>query len=116
MSNAKRSSAVRFFCLTFAILLISSIFIWGFQTGWGQIKIDRLMLSGDNGEAVSTLIYVPKTATNENPAPVVVINHGRSNHGHSNDTWSMELARRGYVVLSPDLAGGGESAATSREN
>ncbi|MCC8061249.1 MAG: alpha/beta hydrolase [Clostridiales bacterium] len=116
MSNAKRSSAVRFFCLTFVILLISSVFIWGFQTGWGQIKIDRLMLSGDNGEAVSTLIYVPKTATNENPAPVVVINHGRSNHGHSNDTWSMELARRGYVVLSPDLAGGGESAATSREN
>lgn len=73
------------------------------------MKISRLYLTGTDGTSISTLIYVPENASDENPAPVAVIYHGRSNHAHSNDTWSMELARRGYVVLSPDLQGGGES-------
>lgn len=105
-----KKQAVRFFCLTLAILLISSIFIWGFQTSWGDVEIRRLQLMGENGTKISTLVYIPETASAENPAPCAVIYHGRSNQGHSNDTWSMELARRGYVVLSPDLTGGGESA------
>jgi hypothetical protein len=68
---------------------------------------------GSDGAKISTLIYIPQNATKETPAPGVVIYHGRSNQGHSNDTWSMELARRGMVVLSPDLSGGGESDVTN---
>lgn len=30
-----KKTAVRFFRRTLAVLLISSIFIWGFQTSWG---------------------------------------------------------------------------------
>ena len=101
--------AVRFFAVTMAILLACSIMIWGFQTAWGQVKISRIYINSQDGTSVSSLIYVPKNATDETPAPVAVIFHGRSNHAHSNDTWSMELARRGFVVLSPDLQGGGES-------
>lgn len=107
---AAKRQAVRFFCVTMAVLLVSSIFIWGFQTAWGQVEIRRLQLVGENGTKISTLVYIPKTASVERPAPCAVIYHGRSNQGHSNDTWSMELARRGYVVLSPDLTGGGESS------
>lgn len=107
--NGKKKSAVRFFSICMAVLVVSSIFIWGFQTSWGDVSIQRLRLTSDNGTVVSTLAYIPKTAANDNPAPVAVIMHGRSNQAHSNDTWSMELARRGYVVLSPDLQGGGES-------
>lgn len=88
---------------------MSAVFMRTFQKSWGDVKISRLYLAGSDGTSVSTLIYVPKSAADETPAPVAVIFHGRSNHAHSNDTWSMELARRGYVVLSPDLQGGGES-------
>lgn len=111
-ATSRRGSqhAARFLVLSLAVLLISSIFIWGFQTAWGSVNIRRLQLAGENGTKISTLLYLPKTATKDTPAPCVVIYHGRSNQGHSNDTWSMELARRGYVVLSPDLTGGGESA------
>lgn len=108
--SSKSQSGVRFLALSLAILLIASIFIWGFQTDWGRVEIRRLQLVGENGTKISTLLYLPENATAEQPAPCVVIYHGRSNQGHSNDTWSMELARRGYVVLSPDLTGGGESA------
>ena len=105
----KNNHAVRFFALSLAILLVCTVFIWGFQSNWGQVSIQRLYLTGQDGSTISTLIYIPDNATDETPAPVAVIMHGRSNHAHSNDTWSMELARRGYVVLSPDLQGGGES-------
>lgn len=113
-TNARRKGAVRFFAISLAILIISSFFIWGFQTSWGQVRIERLTIMGSGGAKISTLIYIPKNATKESPAPGVVIYHGRSNQAHSNDTWSMELARRGMVVLSPDLSGGGESDVTDR--
>ena len=109
MEKKNKKGALRFFCLTLAVVLLSSIFIWGFQTNWGQVEIKRQTMTNADGTALSTLIYIPETATVENPAPCAIIYHGRSNQGHSNDTWCMELARRGYVVLSPDLSGGGES-------
>lgn len=105
----KKNKAVSFFAVCMAILVVCSVLIWGFQSGWGNVKIKRLNLTSQDGTTVSSLIYIPKNATNDTPAPLAVIYHGRSNHAHSNDTWSMELARRGYVVLSPDLQGGGES-------
>lgn len=110
----RSKGSVRFFAVTLIILMISSMFIWGFQTSWGDIRIERLTIMGTDGSKISTLIYIPENATAETPAPGVVIYHGRSNQGHSNDTWSMELARRGMVVLSPDLSGGGESDVTNR--
>lgn len=101
--------AVRFFVITMIVLLVSSICVWGFQTSWGKVHIERIYINSQDGTSVSSLIYIPENATDENPAPVAVIYHGRSNQAHSNDTWSMEMARRGFVVLSPDLQGGGES-------
>ena len=105
----KKNHALRFFSICLAVLAACTICIWGFQTDWGKVSIKRLNLTSQDGTAVSTLLYLPENATNETPAPLAIIYHGRSNHAHSNDTWSMELARRGYVVLSPDLQGGGES-------
>lgn len=111
----EKKGAVRFFCICLAVLIVSSFFIWGFQSRWGDVTIKRMSITADNGTDLSTLVYLPENATNETPAPVVMMFHGRSNQGHSNDTWSMELARRGYVVFSPDLSGGGESTVTDRE-
>ena len=107
--KSEKKSAVRFFVVTMVILMLSSICIWGFQTSWGKVEIRRQTLTAFDGTKLSTLLFIPENATAETPAPLAVIFHGRSNQGHSNDTWSMELARRGYVVLSPDLTGGGES-------
>ena len=113
-TNLRSKNSIRFFAIALVILIISSIFIWGFQTSWGQVSIKRITIMGSDGTEISTLIYVPENATAETPAPGVVIYHGRSNQSHSNDTWCMELARRGMVVISPDLSGGGESDVTNR--
>lgn len=106
--------ALHFLGITFGILVVCTFFIWGFQTDWGKVRIERQSITAADGSTVSTLVYFPSSATAENKAPAIAINHGRSNQAHSNDTWSMELARRGYVVLSPDLFGGGESTTGDR--
>ena len=106
---------ILFFLISIAALLLFTILIWGFQSDWGSVKIKRISILGNDGSKISAIAYIPKTATNAIPAPAAVIFHGRSNQGHSNDTWSMELARRGYVVISPDLSGGGESDVNNRE-
>ncbi len=103
------NKAIRFITICMAIILVCTIAIWGLQTDFGKVKIKRIAITGTNGTDISSLIYIPSNATDETPAPLAVIFHGRSNHSHSNDTWSMELARRGFVVISPDLQGGGES-------
>ena len=113
---SEKGRAVRFFLCTMLVLIFCSVIIWGFQSDWGKVKIKRINIDGPNGTQISSLVYIPQNATADTPAPVAVIYHGRSNHAHSNDTWSMELARRGYVVLSPDLQGGGESDVTVDRN
>ena len=44
----EKKKAVRFFCICMAVLLFSSIMIWGFQSAWGRVEIRRLDLAGED--------------------------------------------------------------------
>lgn len=99
----------RFLALTLAVLLAATVLLWGVSSSWGSVTIKRYTLVTDDGKEVSGVLYIPKTATAENPAPCVINMHGRANTAHVCDTWALEEARRGYVVLSLDLFGCGES-------
>lgn len=55
-------------------------------------------------------LFVPSTATAENPAPAIVACHGGTNVLELQMPFYVELARRGYVVISMDMAGHGESS------
>ena len=54
-------------------------------------------------------LFVPKTATADNPAPAIVCAHGGTNVLELQMPFYIELTRRGYVVASIDMAGHGES-------
>ena len=102
----KRISALAISLVTFLLL---SILMWGIGTSWGYVKVTRIRIVADDGLTYSAIMYVPRSATNENPAPGFMGQHGRSTSGRDMDTWAIEMARRGYVCLLPDAAGGGES-------
>ncbi len=55
-------------------------------------------------------LFVPTSATAENPAPAIVCCHGGTNVLELQMPLYVELARRGYVVISMDMAGHGESS------
>ena len=54
-------------------------------------------------------LYTPKTATEQNKAPAVLLLHGYQNDHETNAAYAIELARRGVVVMSIDEYGHGVS-------
>ena len=65
-------------------------------------------LSASN-DRLSFKLLVPETATEETPAPAVVTTHGFYNNKEMQDAYYVELARRGFVVISLDSPGHGGS-------
>ena len=106
--NKKKRSA-RNFAIAFICLLLISVLNWGFVSSWGEVKVERITILGDDGLKYSAVAYVPKTATNKTPAPGVIIVHGGSGNARNHESQAIELSRRGFVVFSIDNQGGGES-------
>lgn len=57
----------------------------------------------------SFIVYKPRNATPENPAPLVVCSHGGSSRKELQQPFYLELVRRGFVVISIDKAANGAS-------
>lgn len=119
MSNTKNTAAKKrysFLAITLALLLLVTILFWGVSSDWGKVTIKRVYTFAHDGDKVSMIVYIPDTATDENPAPVVLNFHGRANSTHTLDAWSLEQARRGYIVVNVDRSGCGESLFTSGDD
>ena len=66
-------------------------------------------LSKSSQSQISLTTYIPKNATPDNPAPVIVCAHGWNNSKEQQILNFVELSRRGFVVVAVDLAGHGRS-------
>lgn len=80
------------------------------QTGNGKVDVTEGWIETDVGN-LGYKLYTPSTATEENPAPGVLLLHGYQNDHETNAYYAIELARRGCVVLSLDEYGHGSSKA-----
>jgi len=92
--------------LFFALLLIllGGLLAWWIQADGGNIKIKDVRFMGADGRLVSALLYIPSEAGSASPAPGIVATHGYINSRETQDGFAIEIARRGYVVLAPDLS------------
>ena len=105
--TAKKSWTTRAFLISLAVLVLISLVNWGIISGWGNVRIFRVNLIGDNGMKYSALMYVPQNATNDTPAPAIAMYHGNSGNARNHESWAVEFTRRGFVVISVDNLGGG---------
>ena len=90
-------------------LILTAFLTWLVASDFGNVKIMRCTIPAENGKDFSYTAWIPKNATNENKAPLVVNFPGRSSMAHQHDYWVIEMARRGYVVVNADWAANGES-------
>lgn len=121
MKSAK-NNAVRNCLVSFIILMLVAVLVWGTTTDGWQIKNRHISFSYSdyngsvykeyNGDAI---LMIPKNATVDTPAPAVVIFHGNSSQAHSMATLGTELSRRGYVVMLVNLPGAGYSDMVGQE-
>ncbi len=111
--QAKRKKNVRRgFCITLVLLILASVLNWGVISDWGRVDIERVIAPGANGAEWSALVYRPKTALDASPAPAIIMYHGSAGNARNHESWAVEFARRGFVVVSVDLDGSGDALFT----
>ena len=107
-----RKTAKILLCLSLVLMLLCGIVVNAVQTDGGKVTMRELFFETDSGYTMSAYLLVPKTATAENPAPAIVTSHGYLNNKEMADANYVELARRGFVVLSIDQPDHGDSDVT----
>lgn len=95
--------------LALALCLVSAIGASIVQTNGGHVTIKDLRWETQSGELESALLFKPDSATADAKAPAIVVSHGWWNNREMQDANYVELARRGYVVISIDMYGHGNS-------
>src|SRR5436190_13224484 len=96
------------FAAAWLVILAGAFLAHSIQTTDGT-KVSEVRIRAEQGETVSGLLYVPKTATAAHPAPAVLASHGYINTREMQSPFAIELARRGVVVLAMDMTGHGYS-------
>ncbi len=95
------------------LVFAGGLLAWSVQTGLGSIDVQDIRFQSESGATLSALLYVPENATAESPAPGVLAVHGYINSRETQSAYAIELAKRGYVVLSMDQRGHGYSDSPS---
>lgn len=99
----------RLLLLGLLLALLGSFTASRIQSDNGAINVVDVVIVGKNGARLSALMFIPKGVSASMPAPAVVIAHGYVNQKEVMTNFSLEFARRGYVVIAPDLSGHGGS-------
>ena len=94
------------------IIFLSAMMAYALEREFGKVVVTQVRIIDKNGDVVAAKLYRPKTATAENPVPAIINMHGYQNDKDVQAPFSIELARRGFVVLAPDALGHGDSAGT----
>ncbi len=108
MDNKKK--LVVFLCIAVALVLLGSLGAYLVHTSGGKVKITDITYVTEDGARLSALLYVPASASVENPAPAVVSCHGYNNTREVQDINAVELSRRGYIVIAIDAYDHGKSS------
>jgi pimeloyl-ACP methyl ester carboxylesterase len=91
------------------IVAISAVMVNAVQSDFGKVEVTQVRISNPNGDIVVAKLFRPLTATADNKAPAILNMHGYQNDKSVQDSFSIELARRGFVVMAPDSLGHGDS-------
>ena len=128
MSEKVRKNLI-LLCIGLCVILCSSFFASmlqsaGFtvkvtdlrnETNSGKIEIDGKSVNV-SGKVVSGILFVPKKASETNKRPAVVLTHGYLNNRELQLQNAIELARRGFVVLTIDREGHGNYPNSGTQN
>jgi len=111
-SSSTSSRDFEFIGLCLAVVLISSALSSQIQSAWGKVRVTSIQLPTQNGQWVVADLFRPLTATGKNPAPAVVVVPGFQRSKETQANISLELARRGIVVIAIDPYAQGFSSAS----
>ena len=92
-----------------AVISISAILARSIETGFGKVDVQIVKFPDSSGVSLAGKLYRPVGATATNKMPAILNIHGYQNDKDVDSSYSIELSRRGFVVLSMDAIGHGDS-------
>jgi hypothetical protein len=95
-----------------ALALLGSVGGWWIKTDGGSVEVTGFELPAENGQWITADLFRPVSATAKTPAPAVVVCPGFERSKEALDSYSIELARRGIVVIAIDPYNQGASSST----
>ncbi len=81
------------------------------QSGFGNVNVSEVDFQAADGSLIHSTLQRPTYATDSNPLPGVVVIHGSLQNKEWLMAFGIELAMRGFVVLTIDANGHGNSEA-----
>jgi len=102
---------VKLVCIALALVIVGSLLAGLVNTSFGKVKVTEVTYVTEDGARFHSLLYVPDSATVENPAPAIVAAHGYNNTAEVQTINAVELSRHGYVVMAIDHYSHGDSSA-----
>jgi dienelactone hydrolase len=106
------STSPRLLWVSLAMVLAGDIGAYLVKTGARSLDVTGIRLPTQNGQWVAADVFRPRTATEQNPVPVVVVCPGFERSKEALDSYSIELARRGMAVVTIDPYNQGASSST----
>jgi len=98
--NSKREW--KLLALALVLILAGSLLANAIITKGGSVTVKDVRWAGSDGTMLSALLYMPKGVSVDNPAPAMLVIGGGDTNREAFHNWSLEFARRGYVVLNFD--------------
>jgi len=105
MKNTSKIIMVVSLVLVFVFMSLAAYF----NSGNGTVTIRDVYYPDAEGNILRGQLFIPEGVSSSNPAPGILNMHGGGDHLECVGNFSLELARRGYVVLSVDAYGSGFS-------
>lgn len=112
----KISKCARMLVAAMICMVISMIGASAVQSSGGRVKVKELNFETSMGYEMSALLLKPENADAEHKAPAVITCHGMYNTKEMQDSYFVELSRRGFVVLSIDMFSHGDSENLTAED
>jgi fermentation-respiration switch protein FrsA (DUF1100 family) len=106
------STGLKLLAVCVSIVLLASALASQIQTSGGKVKVTGISLPTQNGQWVAADLFRPLSATSTSPAPVVIVVPGFQRSKETQANISLELARRGIVVIAIDPYAQGSSSSS----
>jgi dienelactone hydrolase len=105
MTNTRKNFL--FLSILLVIYALGLGLVFFIDRDFGEIQVEIVSIPGQ--EQISGIIYRPKNASEINPYPAIVLAHGISGSKQILSGIALELARNGFISLTIDLVGHGDS-------
>jgi acetyl esterase/lipase len=105
--------SLRLLTASVAVTALSCLLASWVQSSGGRVRVHGIKIPTQNGQWVVADLFKPKTATSDEPAPLVVVVPGFQRSKEALAAISIELSRRGVVVIAIDPYAQGSSSSSA---